>query len=163
MNRRTTLALGVMALSCLGAALPAGNASAQQKTLKEQLVGTWTLVSGTEQRPDGTKVAPWPEGRLMMDANGNMALFLIGRDRPKVGNDPRVPVGPAVAYYGTYSVNEAEKSVTWKIDRALWPGFDGIERKQTVALTGDAMTLTGSPVQTPEGAIIPVNEYKRVK
>ena len=99
----------------------------------------------------------------MLDANGNLAFFLIGRDRPKTGNDPRVPVGPAVAYYGTYSVNEAEKSLTWKIERALWPGFDGGERKQSVVLTGDTMTTTGSPVQTPQGAIIPINEWKRVK
>ena len=158
MKQRSIAGTTILACLCLGFALPA---SAQ--SLKEQLAGTWMLTAGTEQHPDGKKVTPWSEGRLMLDANGNLAFFLIGRDRPKTGNDPRVPVGPAVAYYGTYSVNEAEKSLTWKIERALWPGFDGGERKQSVALTGDTMTTTGSPVQTPQGAIIPINEWKRVK
>jgi hypothetical protein len=46
---------------------------------------------------------------------------------------------------------------------AAFPGFDGGERKQTAVITGDTMTTTGTPVQTPEGAIMPINEYKRVK
>jgi hypothetical protein len=158
MNRYGLITITAFAALMLGAALPA---SAQG--LKEQLVGTWMLTAGTEQHPDGKKVTPWSEGRLIFDSNGNLAFFLIGRDRPKTGNDPRVPVGPAVAYYGTYSVNEQTKSLTWKIERALWPGFDGGERNQSVALTGDTMTTTGSPVQTPQGAIIPINEWKRVK
>jgi hypothetical protein len=99
----------------------------------------------------------------MLDANGNLAFFLIGGDRPKAGNDPRVPVGPIVAYYGTYTVDEAAKSLTWKIEHASFPNFDGGERKQTAAITGDTMTTTGSPVQTPQGAIVPINEWKRVK
>jgi hypothetical protein len=103
MKQRSIAGTTILACLCLGFALPA---SAQ--SLKEQLAGTWMLTAGTEQHPDGKKVTPWSEGRLMLDANGNLAFFLIGRDRPKTGNDPRVPVGPAVAYYGTYSVNEAE-------------------------------------------------------
>jgi hypothetical protein len=130
MNRYGLITITAFAVLSLGAGFPAG-----AQSLKEQIAGTWVLTAGTEQHPDGKKVTPWSEGRLMLDSNGNLAFFLIGRDRPKTGNDPRVPVGPAVAYYGTYTVNEAEKSLTWKIERALWPGFDGGERKQTVVLT----------------------------
>jgi hypothetical protein len=158
MIRFGAIATAALTILCLG---PLSSASAQ--SLQQQVVGTWTLTAGMEQRPDGTKVTPWQTGRLMLDANGNLAFFLIGRDRPKAGNDPRVPVGPIVAYYGTYTVNDAEKSLTWKMEHASFPGFDGGERKQTVVIAGDIMTTTGSPVQTPQGAIIPINEWKRVQ
>jgi hypothetical protein len=41
MNRRNILGVSVMALLCLPFVV--GDAFAQQKTLKEQLVGAWTL------------------------------------------------------------------------------------------------------------------------
>ena len=158
MYRNCLITITTIAALSLGATLPA---SAQ--SLKDQLAGTWALTAGTEHLADGTKIKRWTEGRLMFDAGGNMTHFLIAPDRPKTGTDPRAPVGPAVGYWGTYTVNDADKSMTWKVDRAMWPGFDGIERKQAVAITGDTMTLTGAPVQTPQGTIIPVNEWKRVK
>jgi hypothetical protein len=43
MNRRSILSISAMTVLAL-AVLP-GSAVAQQKTLKDQLVGTWTLVS----------------------------------------------------------------------------------------------------------------------
>jgi hypothetical protein len=56
MNRRTTLAMTTTALLCLAVGLSATASLAQQKSLKEQLVGTWTLVSSDQVRPDGSNV-----------------------------------------------------------------------------------------------------------
>jgi hypothetical protein len=53
MNRRITLAMTTAALLCLAAGLSASDSPAQQKSLKEQLVGTWTPVSPDQVRPDG--------------------------------------------------------------------------------------------------------------
>ena len=53
MNRRNTLSL--CATIALGLALLPGSAVSQQKPLKEQLVGTWTIVSNDNVAPDGTK------------------------------------------------------------------------------------------------------------
>jgi hypothetical protein len=36
--------------------LHVGDVAAQQKTLKEQLVGTWTFVSSSSKNPDGSSV-----------------------------------------------------------------------------------------------------------
>ena len=50
--------LGVCILSAvmvLGLTVLPGSTLAQQKTLKEQLVGAWTLVSNETTTPDGTK------------------------------------------------------------------------------------------------------------
>ena len=43
MNRRNTLSLAAVAV--LGLTLLPGTALAQQKPLKDQLAGTWTIVS----------------------------------------------------------------------------------------------------------------------
>ena len=51
MNRLTPLTLIAMALLFLGVVLPLGDAVGQEKTLKEQLVGTWTYVSVDTVRP----------------------------------------------------------------------------------------------------------------
>lgn len=58
--RRHTHTLAAMALLLLIVALPAGQTAGQQaeRTLKEQLVGTWLLVSNYNERPDGSKFEP---------------------------------------------------------------------------------------------------------
>ena len=53
MNRRTAIAVTTVALS--GAALSAGAAVAQQRSLKEQLVGIWTALSAETTGPNGAK------------------------------------------------------------------------------------------------------------
>jgi hypothetical protein len=73
MNRRTTLAVTTTALLCLVVGFSASNSIAQQKPLKEQLVGTWTLVSSDQVRPDGSKVQQFganPKGINVFDPNG---------------------------------------------------------------------------------------------
>jgi hypothetical protein len=53
MNFRHILSLSV--ITAVGVALLPGSLLAQQKSLKEQLVGTWTIVSNDNVAPDGTK------------------------------------------------------------------------------------------------------------
>src|ERR1700722_16192552 len=53
MNRRNIFSLS--AIAALGLAMLPGNVVAQTKSLKDQLVGTWTLVSWEQVHKDGTK------------------------------------------------------------------------------------------------------------
>jgi hypothetical protein len=53
MTRRNNLVL--CAVTILELSYVSSNAIAQQNTVKEQLVGTWTLVSATVER-DGQKI-----------------------------------------------------------------------------------------------------------
>jgi hypothetical protein len=99
MNRRTALALTTTVLA--GVALSAGDAMAQQRSLKEQLVGTWTLVSIEETGPNGTKQQYFganPRGILMLDAGGRYAQVWGRADRPKFkASNPRLDT-PAAEY-----------------------------------------------------------------
>jgi hypothetical protein len=138
-----------------------GGASAQG--LSAKLIGTWTLVSGSENYPDGKKNMPWATGNLILDPTGHLSFFLIGKDQPTTGPSVRTPVGPLVAYYGTYTVDEASNTLTWKVEHGASPLFNGATRTQKVTFSGDTMTTTGSEVKTPEGTMIPINEWKKVK
>src|SRR5258705_7269114 len=78
MNRRTPLAMTTTAL-CLAVSLSSSDSLAQQKLLKEQLVGTWTLVSSDQVRPDGSKLKQFganPKGINVFDANGRFFLMV---------------------------------------------------------------------------------------
>ena len=158
MSGRSAITTAALALLCLGLALPAG-----AQSLKQQVVGTWTLTSGMEKLSNGKILKPWSAGNLILDADGHLAFFLVGKDRPKAGPNPRTPVGPFVAYYGTYTVDEATKTLTYNIEFGASPSFDKAARKHTLSFKGDVMTTTASPLKTPQGEIIPVNEWKRAK
>ena len=85
MNRRSILSISSMTV--LGLALVPRSAAAQQKSLKEQLVGTWTLVSTQTMAQNGNKRYPYgvnPKGILILDANGRYAAVQGRPDRPKL-------------------------------------------------------------------------------
>ena len=63
----------------LGVALLAGDAGAQQKTLKEQLIGTWMAISVVTAHPDGRKISsfgPDVKGMQIFDTNGRVVIIL---------------------------------------------------------------------------------------
>ena len=87
MNRRVTLAMTTTTLLCLAVGLSASNSLAQQKSLKEQLVGTWTLVSSDQVRPDGSKLKQFganPKGINVFDANGRFFVMIAGADNSQI-------------------------------------------------------------------------------
>jgi Lipocalin-like domain len=84
MNRRNILSLS--AITALGFAMLPGNAVAQTKSIKEQLVGTWIFVSSTNTKLDGSKYDPWganPKGTTIYEANGHYAFMIMRSDLPK--------------------------------------------------------------------------------
>jgi hypothetical protein len=152
MNRRTTLALGTTALLCLAAGLSASDSPAQQKSLKEQLVGTWTLVSSDQVLPDGSKLKQFganPKGINVFDANGRFFLMVASADNTKIASKDSSSknsqeegglIVESIAYYGTYTVNEAEKVVFLHLDASTFPNQIGTDQKLTItSLTADEL------------------------
>jgi Lipocalin-like domain len=141
----------IFAVTVLTLALVSSAAIAQQRSLKDQLVGTWTLVSYEITPLNGTKrqVAN-PKGILMFDAAGRYATFLVRGDRPKyrsAGAPTTEEIAATVRDYvagnfGTWSVDEAGKTLTRHYDGALNPNNEGTETKVTVSLSGDELRLT---------------------
>jgi len=150
MNCRHIFSLSVA--TALGLALLPGSALAQQKSLKEQLVGTWTVVSWEQARPDGSKFHRFgtnPKGVQVFDANGRFVYMALHPDLPKIAsNNPSTPtpeelkglVGQSIAFYGTYTVDEATKVITLRIEASSFPNQVGAENKRTItSLTADEL------------------------
>jgi Lipocalin-like domain len=124
------------------AAMPTGT-GAQQKPLKEQLVGTWMLVQSTGKRPDGSP--NWgqnPTGAMVFDGNGRYTSILIRSDIPKYASNNRMSATAAeekatvqgsIGTVGTYTVNEADRSYTIQVEGSTFPNWNGTTQKRTVA------------------------------
>ncbi len=143
------------ALMCAAAALfISGQAVAQ--TLKEQLAGIWTYVSSEITLPNGTTEPSRfgganVKGIFILDASGRYADIEMRPDRPKFNGDPATSsdaeLGAAAkgfaANFGTWSVNEADKTLILQHEGALIPNFERIERKASISLAGDELKLVG--------------------
>jgi Lipocalin-like domain len=151
--RRTTLAMTTTALLCLAAGLSASDSLAQQKSLKEQLVGTWTFVSSNQVRLDGSKLKQFganPRGISVFDANGHFFLMIASADNSKIASkDPSSKTNSeevggliveSIAYYGTYTVNETERVAILHLEASTFPNQIGTDQKRSItSLTADEL------------------------
>jgi hypothetical protein len=139
MNRLSIVTLSAVALLA-GTVLSTGAASAQEKTLKQQIQGPWSLASCNSTTAKGEKTdycANNPKGILILAGNGNYAATIIAGSR-KDANAPGV-----ASLFGTWSVNEADKTLTRHIVSANAPDFEGKDFKVNISLNGEEMRLTG--------------------
>jgi hypothetical protein len=102
MNLRGIFSLSAIAVLAL-AWFP-GHAVSQQKSIRDQLVGTWMLVVSESLRPDGSKVDEYgqdPKGTLIFDKNGRYSVTIMRADLP----NPRLCVRPLQNDDGTAPQN----------------------------------------------------------
>jgi len=154
MNRLSTLTLTTMAMLFLGVTLSSGDAVGQEKTLKEQLVGTWTYISVDTVNPDGSRVpmyGPNPQGLASFDGNGRYILLTARSGQPKFASNNRMEGTPeeyktvvqgSIAHFGRYTVDETGKTITFHIETSTFPNWNGAEQKRPFTLAGDELKWT---------------------
>ena len=154
----------------LALSLFAGAAAAQQNTLKEQLVGTWTFISSTGKLADGSPV--WgsnPKGLLIFTDNGRYSSQIVRADVPKFAAKNRLQGTPdenkaavrgSISSFGTYTVNEANKSFTVRFDASSYPNNTGAEQTRPFTIVGDELKVM-NPASSAGGQSELV--YKRAK
>jgi hypothetical protein len=157
--------LGLSAILLLGLTPFAEDAIGQQATLKEQIVGTWSVVSWEQTRPDGQIVQAFganPIGMNTFDASGHFSLVILRRDLPKVAGKDRMKPTPEealaiatglVAYFGTYSVNEPDRSIRLDLEGTSYVNQLGRPQMRLVtAVSADELRLR-NPASTDGGKI----------
>jgi hypothetical protein len=156
------------ALFCLAVGLPTSASLAQQKSLKEQLIGTWTLVSSDQVRPDGSRLKQFgadPKGINVFDANGRFFIMVASADNSQIAsNDLRSAkaeesgalIVESIAYYGTYTVNEAERFIMLHLEASTFPNQIGTDQKRTVT------SLTANELKYSAPAAIPGAQVHQV-
>jgi hypothetical protein len=168
MNRTISAVVTASAL-IFGVFLPSEKLAAQ--TAKD-LVGTWTLVSVTLEQ-DGKKTDMYgsnPQGQLMYDADGHVSVIITRSDLPKFASNNRVAGTPEenkaivqgiIAYFGTYSVSETDKTITTHVENCTFPNWNGVERKTSFNISGDELSTTNTTTSTGVG--VAHNVWKRAK
>jgi hypothetical protein len=159
MNRRFILSLS--AVTALGFCIFPGSGVSQQKSLKDQLVGTWIYVSSTITRPDGTKTdRPNLKGMVIYTSDGHFTFVNVRDDLPKLASNDTARATPeeaqavvagSIAYFGRYSINEVDKVVTATVEGSTFANLiGGTEQKRIItSLTADELKFTNP--RTPAG------------
>jgi hypothetical protein len=171
MNRRMAITLSTTAALVL--ALLPGSAFSQQKSLKDQLVGTWSLTAWEQTYKDGHKDQAFganPKGVQTFEPNGRFTLVFLKPDLPKVASNDRVKPTPeeamaiakgAIAYYGTYTVDEGSKTVTLDLEGTTFSNQNGVPQKRVVtAISADELKYRNPT--SASGGVIEV-AFKRLK
>ena len=127
-----------IAATMLALALSAGAAAAQSaNSLRDQIVGTWNFVVAEVTAPDGKKSFPFgetPKGILIFTPDGRFAQIHVAGDVPKIASNNRMTGTPeeyadimrrSLSVFGTYTVDEAKKTVTYNIVSASFPNWQG--------------------------------------
>ena len=144
------------------------------KSLKQQIVGTWDFVVAEVTAPDGKKSFPFgetPKGILIFTPDGRFAQIHIASDVPKLASNNRL-TGTAEEYaeimrrsisvFGTYTVDEANNTVTYNIVSASFPNWEGEAQTRVIdKLTDEEFINTNPNVAGGRGSAS--NFYRRVK
>lgn len=156
---------------CL-ALVAATTTSIAQDAPAEALAGTWTLVAADDLHPGGARTPGYganPRGLLILTAEGRYSLQLFRSDRPrfasgdkKKGTPPeyQAAVLGMSSHVGRYSVDAGTRTITFRIELASYPNWEGTEQKRPFELDGDELSYR--VVATPDGTV-PISVWRRVR
>ena len=170
MNRRS--AVVIPAVTMLGLTLMPSSTIAQQGAIKEQLVGTWELVSTSGETADGNRMeAPFgqkPLGYLMFSPSGHFSYNWVLPDRPKFASNNRQAGSPEenqaavhgnLSAFGTYTISP-DGSLTLQIVGSSFPNWNGTTQKRTVEIGGDQMKFTSPATSVGGRAVLMLSRAK---
>jgi hypothetical protein len=162
------LLISVMLLMPFGS----GEALAQQKTLRERMLGTWHFVVAEITAPDGKKSFPFgptPRGILIFTPEGDFVQTHIASEVPKIASGNRLAatsdeyagiVRGSIALFGTYTVDEEKKTITYRITSSTFQNWQGISQVRLVEMpTEHELRHTNPDVGAGRGSA--TNTYKR--
>jgi Lipocalin-like domain len=160
-----------IALTYLVLAL-ANTAAAQD--LQNQLIGTWDFVVAQVKAPDGKISFPFgeaPKGMLVFTPDGRFMQIHVASDVPKIASNNRLTGTPeeyaeimrrSISVFGTYTIDDAKKTVTYHVVSASFPNMQGESQTRTIdKLTADEFINTNPNVAGGRGSAS--NFYKRAK
>ena len=158
--RKTTLLLVLLAIAPL-------TAIAQTPSI----VGTWILAGAEKLLPDGTRIAdygPNPHGLVIFTANGYYSVQIYRAERLKFSSGDKLK-GTLEEYrsaslstsvhFGRYSLDAANHTITFRIDRSSFPNQDDTTQVRPYEMQGDELSWKVAP--RPDGSV-PITILRRV-
>jgi hypothetical protein len=142
--------------------------------LRQQILGTWDFVVAEVKAPDGSKTYPFgekPRGIIIFTPDGRFAQIHVASDLPKIASNNRLTGTPeeyaaimrrSISLFGTYTIDEAKRTVTYNIVSASYPNWEGESQTRTIdKLTTDEFQNTNPSVGGGRGTA--TNIYRRSK
>jgi hypothetical protein len=150
------------ACMCFIAIIMAGPAHAEEQSIKDGIVGAWSLVAVTADLANGNKSEPFgadPKGTIIFTSDGHFSLFQSRAELPKISTNDRTKatteeataiISGSIAYFGTYSVNEGDRSLSITLEGSTFPNLLGLAQKKIITSL-DSTELKFANPQTPSG------------
>jgi hypothetical protein len=162
------------ALAAVALVAFASHGGSNQKTgsLQQRIQGTWTMVSNVLDQ-GGTKSEPYgpdAKGSVILTSNGRVSLIITRADVPKFVSNNRTTGTPeenkaavagSIAYFGTYTTNDADKTLVMHVEGSTYPNWVGTDQKRTIELSGDQLKFINQTPSMGSGTITVT--WKRVK
>jgi Lipocalin-like domain len=154
----------VFGIALTVAFLPFG-AAAQEKTIRDELVGAWALLSSDSIKPDGVRdpnYGPNPIGSAIFTANGRMSVqWMRTVNRPRFASGNRDSGTPeenkavaqgVLSIFGSYSVDEKTKTINFSVEGSSFPNQEGTKGKWQVTSITDGFLVFDRPAATTSNA-----------
>lgn len=111
-------------------------------SLKQRLVGHWQLVSVA--LGDRTPYGAAPQGSMFLDAEGHLSVIVISDGGAR-----------SISYFGTYTVDDAAKSMTIHVDGSSGGSGNtsGRSFKRLLQLQGNELVMTNKAPANAPGVI----------
>jgi Lipocalin-like domain len=153
MKTRRTVTLSTIAVLGLAfvMSIPASTAA---ESIREKAVGMWKLISWEAVRSNGQALniimGPHPIGLIIYQPNGYMAVQGMHDPRPMFAESGLTATRDELrnayfgyyAYWGTYTINEADSTVEHNIQSSLRPEEVGVKYKRSLSFDGTKLVLT---------------------
>lgn len=120
--------------------------------VRKQFEGTWSLVAVENTNADGSKTLPYgesPVGMLVFTSKGDYAIQILKSVRPKVAaNDKNKATNEENAalvqgnnsHFGTYTVDMLSSTITFNVQHAFYPNWEGTIQVRTFILEGNMLS-----------------------
>jgi hypothetical protein len=169
-STRACLMKSILALTfATSAALAAGDMPGS--THNSPLQGTWVLVAADKILPGGERTQDYgksPKGRLIVDSQGRYSLQIFKSERLTFASGEKAQ-GTAAEYasaalgcsthYGTIVADAEQHILTFKIEGASFPNWEGTSQKREYTLKDGVLTYRVPP--RADGTI-PISVWKRL-
>jgi len=134
-------------------------------TGKSRFAGTWLLVAVENTNPDGSITLPYgehPAGMLVLTDAGDYAIQILKTVRPKVAAKDKSRATPEEnaalvqgnnSHFGRYTVDETKQVITFDVQHAFYPNWEGKAQVRSYTLTADHV-LTYIVTNTTNGGAV---------